>query len=426
MPEFAIKSDALGKVYRLGTQLTRADTLRDRLVELSRGGRRRSGTESRSGHMWALKDVSFEVGVGEVVGVVGANGAGKTTLLKILSRITEPTEGRAQLRGRVGSLLEVGTGFHGELTGRENIFLSGAIMGMRRAEIRAKYDDIVEFSGVERFINTPVKRYSSGMYVRLAFAVAAFLEPEILLVDEVLAVGDAQFQKKCIGKMGSVAREGRTVLVVSHNMGVVNQLCSRALWLDGGQLRDDGNPAQISRAYLAEGGAASPSSTFAEDPQRDTQVVAARLLGLDGESQQRFSCDEPLVVEIDYLVRRRTPGLYGALNVNAADGSPVMISYTYDIDPNPMEDLDEGLHTLRVTIPPRTLAAGDYSLDFSVARGHKATVLLEQGLVLGGFALDDFATMKGNRRNGYFSTILDWSVSDRALTAETRSSARRQ
>jgi lipopolysaccharide transport system ATP-binding protein len=418
MADVAIRTEGLGKVYRLGTQLTRADTLRDRITELSRSATRRARTDERRGGMvWALKDASFDVDIGEVVGVIGANGAGKTTLLKILSRITEPTEGRATLRGRVGSLLEVGTGFHGELTGRENIFLSGAIMGMRRAEIRAKYDEIVEFSGVERFIDTPVKRYSSGMYVRLAFAVAAFLEPEILLVDEVLAVGDAQFQKKCIGKMGSVAREGRTVLVVSHNMGVVNQLCTRAIWLDGGRLRADGDPARISREYLAEGGAGNATSAFAENAERDTQVVASRILAEDGESQQRFSCDEPLVVEIDYVVRRRTPGLYGTLSVNAADGSPVMISYTYDVDPNPMEDLDEGLHTLRVAIPPRTLAPGDYWLDFSVARGHKSTVIIEHGLVLGGFALDDFATMKGNRRTGYFSTILDWSVSDRSLAA---------
>ena len=203
--------------------------------------------------LWALRDVSFEVKRGEVVGIIGRNGAGKSTLLKILSRITEPTAGSAKIHGRVGSLLEVGTGFHPELTGRENIYLNGAILGMRRAEIERKFDEIVAFAEIERFLDTPVKRYSSGMYVRLAFAVAAHLEPEILLVDEVLAVGDAQFQKKCLGKMGDVAKEGRTVLFVSHNMVAVQTLCQRAFWLDSGQLKAQGEVGTIVTTYLRAG-----------------------------------------------------------------------------------------------------------------------------------------------------------------------------
>ena len=261
MSELAIHAEGLSKRYTLG-QLDAYKALRDVMADalyapfrgaarLAREGRLRPERQPTRGRMWALKDVSFEVGRGEVVGVVGRNGAGKTTLLKLLSRITEPTEGIATIHGRVGSLLEVGTGFHPELTGRENVYLNGAILGMRRAEIKAKFDDIVEFSGVEKFLDTPVKRYSTGMQVRLAFAVAAHLEPEILLVDEVLAVGDAAFQRKCLGKMESVATEGRTVFLVSHNMEAIRSLCTRAIWIDGGRLRADGDPHEIVRDYLA-------------------------------------------------------------------------------------------------------------------------------------------------------------------------------
>jgi lipopolysaccharide transport system ATP-binding protein len=218
------------------------------VVSLFSGNRNGNGPEE---HLWALKDVSFEVAAGDVVGLIGSNGAGKSTLLKILSRITEPTLGCAKLYGRVGSLLEVGTGFHPELTGRENIFLSGAILGMRRAEIARKFDEIVAFADIEQFIDTPVKRYSSGMYVRLAFAVAAHLEPEILLVDEVLAVGDASFQKKCLGKMGDIARAGRTVLFVSHNMTSIESLCTSCLLIKSGKVEAKGTPAEIVGRYLA-------------------------------------------------------------------------------------------------------------------------------------------------------------------------------
>ncbi|MBI2002816.1 MAG: ABC transporter ATP-binding protein [candidate division NC10 bacterium] len=255
MSEFAIRADNLSKRYRIGPRESYKalrDTLTDALVAPFRrlrrtgdGGRKtgdglpgpRSPVPGHDSHIWALQDVSFEVKPGEVVGIIGRNGAGKSTLLKILSRITRPTRGRAEIRGRVGSLLEVGTGFHPELTGRENTYLNGAILGMGRAEIDSKFGEIVAFAEVEKFIDTPVKRYSSGMYVRLAFAVAAHLEPEILLVDEVLAVGDAEFQKKCLGKMGDVAKEGRTVLLVSHNMGAITRLCRRAILLDQGRVR---------------------------------------------------------------------------------------------------------------------------------------------------------------------------------------------
>ena len=256
MSDIAIRVENLGKMYRIGRAQERHDTLRDALVaavrtpleRLRRDGRGRDGGKRT---IWALKDVSFEVRHGEVMGVIGRNGAGKTTLLKVLSRITEPTEGWAEIHGRVGSLLEVGTGFHPELTGRDNVYLNGAILGMRRTEIDRRFDEIVAFSEMERFIDTPVKHYSSGMYVRLAFAVAAHLEPEVLLVDEVLAVGDVAFRRKCVGKMGAVAKQGRTVLFVSHNMSAVNELCSRAVLLEGGTVVCQGQSRATVDRYLA-------------------------------------------------------------------------------------------------------------------------------------------------------------------------------
>ena len=256
MNDIAIQVENLGKRYQIGKSQQRHDTLRDALMaglrapwgRLRRNGRHRN--DDAEDTIWALKHVSFEVKRGEVVGIIGRNGAGKSTLLKMLTRITEPTGGRAVIHGRVGSLLEVGTGFHPELTGRENTYLNGAILGMSKTEIDSKFDEIVDFSGIEKFIDTPVKRYSSGMYVRLAFAVAAHLEPEILLVDEVLAVGDAAFQKKCLGKMGDVAESGRTVLFVSHNMAAIQVLCSRALLFDNGCLAREGTSADVVSYYL--------------------------------------------------------------------------------------------------------------------------------------------------------------------------------
>jgi lipopolysaccharide transport system ATP-binding protein len=265
MSDIAIRVDNLSKLYKIGALRSKHDTLRDRindvlfnplkkLAKVAKAQRNpitRSTPSSPDDHIWALKDVSFEVKRGEVIGIIGRNGAGKTTLLKILSRITEPTEGRVEIRGRVGSLLEVGTGFHPELTGRENIYLNGAILGMKKNEIERKFDEIVAFAEIEKFLDTPVKRYSSGMYVRLAFAVAAHLDPEILLVDEVLAVGDAAFQKKCLGKMGDVAKEGRTVLFVSHDMGAINSLTGACIYLRDGQVSAYGRTLQVVEQYLA-------------------------------------------------------------------------------------------------------------------------------------------------------------------------------
>jgi lipopolysaccharide transport system ATP-binding protein len=275
MADIAIRATGLSKRYRLGTR-ERYSTLRDSLARAARSRLRRlsrpadpwTAGEAEGDWLWALRDVSFDVRQGEVIGVIGRNGAGKSTLLKILSRITEPTDGMAEIHGRVGSLLEVGIGFHPELTGRENIYLSGAIIGMRRREIARQFDEIVAFADLERFVDTPVKRYSSGMYVRLAFAVAAHLQSDILLVDEVLAVGDAAFQKKCLGRLGDVARDGRTVLLVSHNLVTIERLCGSALLLEHGRVARRGSAAEVVQEYLARSTAVSPSGLSGDSTRR--------------------------------------------------------------------------------------------------------------------------------------------------------------
>jgi len=283
MSDIAIRVDKLGKRYRIGKVIDRSNSRRSLLQMAAAPFRYLASTlhEPASDEiLWALKDVSFQVKHGEVMGIIGHNGAGKTTLLKILSRITEPTEGRAHIHGRVASLLEVGTGFHPELTGRENIYLNGTILGMKRKEINRKFDEIVAFAEVEKFIETPVKRYSSGMYVRLAFAVAAHLEAEILLVDEVLAVGDAEFQKKCLGKMEDVATEGRTVLFVSHNMNAVQRLCSRCMLLEHGRLIGQGDTANIVVRYLSNDSyTASPAEWIDVSDARRQGTGKARFVG---------------------------------------------------------------------------------------------------------------------------------------------------
>lgn len=303
----AIHVDGLSKQYRIGGVRDRYDTLRD---HLARKVRRR--TVGGAGHrtIWALEDVSFDVPEGQVLGVIGPNGAGKTTLLRLLSRITQPTAGRAEIRGRVGSLLEVGTGFHPELTGRENVFLNGAVLGMQRKEIARKFDEIVDFSGVEEFIDTPVKRYSTGMQVRLAFAVAAHLEPEILLVDEVLAVGDVEFQRRCIGKMESIGASGRTVLFVSHSMPTVARLCERAILLRSGRLQEDGPATDVVAAYLSgvHGSAAERSWDLDTEAPGGENATLRRVRVVDraGVTRDSFDIREEVGIQLDFDILRPT------------------------------------------------------------------------------------------------------------------------
>lgn len=307
MNDTVIRLENLSKRYILGQAQAKGDGLRHVLEQALRGPWRKMRKRSASpNEFWALRDVNLEVHRGEVVGLIGRNGAGKSTLLKILSRITESTQGRVRMRGRLSSLLEVGTGFHPELTGRENIYLNGAVLGMTRLEIKSKFDEIVAFANIEKFLDTPVKRYSSGMYVRLAFAVAAHLEPEILIVDEVLAVGDAQFQKKCLDKMDKVGRSGRTVLFVSHNMQAVTRLCGRCIWMDEGRVRMDGPAHEVVRAYVGYG-AGIPTEYRWADPEKAPGDEVVRLLGVRVFSErpalpETFDIRYAVGVELDYEV----------------------------------------------------------------------------------------------------------------------------
>jgi lipopolysaccharide transport system ATP-binding protein len=326
-----ITVENLGKQYRLTRGGSAYATLREDLVAALGAPLRRlrgKGDEGAEDTIWALRHVNMEVHPGERLGIIGRNGAGKSTLLKVLSRITEPTEGWADLYGRVGSLLEVGTGFHGELTGRENIYLNGAILGMKRAQIARSFDEIVAFAEVERFLDVPVKRYSSGMYMRLAFAVAAHLHPEILIVDEVLAVGDASFRKKCLGKMSDVARGGRTVLFVSHNMSAVQSLCSRVIWLEEGREVDDGPPARVVKNYLRTGVTTMNQRVWddpATAPGNDKVRLRCAAVRPAGDSlEDEIAVHTPLRVEFEYW--NLVPGarLNLSVMVSTEDGSPIL------------------------------------------------------------------------------------------------------
>jgi lipopolysaccharide transport system ATP-binding protein len=321
----------LGKRYRIGER-ERYRALRDTLVEAIKAPLRGRRATASASTIWALRDVSLTVEPGEVLGVIGHNGAGKSTLLKILSRITEPTEGRAVVRGRVGSLLEVGTGFHPELTGRENIYLNGAILGMKRSEIARRFDEMVAFAEVERFIDTPVKRYSSGMYLRLAFAVAAHLEPEILLVDEVLAVGDAAFQKKCLGRMSDVAREGRTVLFVSHNLPSIEKLCQRVVVIDGGRMVMQGDPVECIAAYLGTRTEPRAGVDLSSVPRLDPRLTPV-LTSLDmmdgvGNPISAVGCGEALEFQLTYSATREIANPSFGIIISNGMGTPLFFLQT--------------------------------------------------------------------------------------------------
>lgn len=366
MSDIAIRVENLGKLYRIG-QRERYYTLRDvlarsltvpwrhlrRILQFAicnpKSGNSQFAIRSSQSdsYIWALKDVSFEVKKGEVLGVIGQNGAGKSTLLKILSRISEPTEGYAEIHGRVGSLLEVGTGFHPELTGRENVYLNGAILGMKKREIDSKFDEIVAFAEVEKFIDTPLKHYSSGMYVRLAFAVAAHLEPEILLLDEVLAVGDIAFQKKCLGKMGEVAKEGHLILFVSHNMQAIGSLCTLCIRLDNGRIADSGRAVSVVAGYLRSLQLASDDDVISEDkryhPYIDTSGIirftSISFMNSKGEKTKVLFFKEPFTVRIAFEVLQPIKEMRLALGISTPDG--MRISTTHHTD--------RGLETVNLT-----------------------------------------------------------------------------
>lgn len=380
MSELAIKVENLGKRYQIGALARRNDTLRDQLADMgnqmtSRLRRRAMSADdpASENEVWALKDVSFEVQRGQVLGVIGRNGAGKSTLLKLLSRVTEPTVGEIEIHGRVGSLLEVGTGFHPELTGRENIYLNGAILGMKRTEIESKFDEIVAFSEVEQFIDTPVKRYSSGMYLRLAFAVAAHLEPEILVVDEVLAVGDAEFQRKCLGKMGDVAQQGRTVMFVSHNMSAILRLTQESIVLEKGHLALRAPSAEAVDYYLSAGHSKAGERvwTEAEVPGSSApfRPVSIRIRDEKGHVADTLRSTEAVSVEVEYQLTAPISGLRVGLYLNTARSESVLT--TFDTDETGMferyTNRGAGHYISRCRIPADTFNQGRYTLGVNAS-----------------------------------------------------------
>jgi lipopolysaccharide transport system ATP-binding protein len=381
MSDIAIRVENLSKQYKIAATRLRHDTLRDQLMDGVKSLFRRKGSPKKEENtIWALRDVSFEVKQGELIGIIGRNGAGKSTLLKVLSRITEPTTGRAEIFGRVGSLLEVGTGFSRELSGRDNIYLSGAILGMKKAEIRRKFDEIVSFAEVEKFIDTPVKHFSSGMYLRLAFAVAAHLEPEILLVDEVLAVGDASFQKKCLGKMEDVTRKGRTILFVSHNMAAITHFCKWGIWLNKGQVEALANIEDIVARYLSSGVKECGEISFLDDLDRAPGTEYVRLLGVrikdrEGRVTSCLDVRHSFDIEIQYQILRRASNLRIGLRLMGNDGNVILSSADMDGLEGELKR-EPGTYLSRCTIPADFLNYGQYFVsvasDFPMIQVHFA------------------------------------------------------
>jgi lipopolysaccharide transport system ATP-binding protein len=435
MSDIAIQVRDIGKEYHIGGAPQRYATLRDRIASGVAAPFRRA-RKLLSGHaygaaeldetFWALKDITFDVQEGEVVGLIGRNGAGKSTLLKILSRITEPTEGHADVYGRVGSLLEVGTGFHPELTGRENIYLNGAILGMRKAEIDRKFDEIVDFSEIEKFIDTPVKHYSSGMFVRLAFAVAAHMEAEILLIDEVLSVGDAEFQRKCLGKMGEVAGSGRTVVFVSHNMPTVARLCERVILLDQGAIIEDGPSAAVVHTYLSSGIGHSAERTWDGDRRAPGNEVArmraVRVRDASGAVSEAHDIRQAILLEQEFEVLQGGHPLVPIFVVYNDEGTCVFATHGHETPwrrvPRP-----GGLYRASVEIPGNFMAEGMFVVLAGVVTHDPFRVHVEEHdavafQVVGTLDPDSARGDYGKRMPGVIQPLLPWT--DEAVQAATR------
>ncbi len=410
-----IRVENLGKRYRIGQRAARYATLRESLVQaavspinrlrraLDRNG---NGSADSERHIWALKDVSFEVKPGEVVGIIGRNGAGKSTLLKILSRVTEPTAGRVDLYGRVGSLLEVGTGFHSELTGRENMYLNGAILGMRRREIGRKFDEIVAFAEIDRFLDMPVKRYSSGMYMRLAFAVAAHLETEILVVDEVLAVGDQGFQQKCLGKMREVGRMGRTVLFVSHNMAAIQRLCHRAILLGGGRLTEDGSVAEVTNYYLGEA-ERSAHQWCREEPA--TSPFYFESISLRDQQDRTLSVIPTtgcLRIRLAFVVKEYHPGLM--VSVGLLDQYGEQIFGTCPQDSGKSAPETQGRHIYTVELPEDILMPKTYAIRAALWDPYHGSYDCVDGIRFEAMELASLANSTTGGRAGILAVRCNW------------------
>lgn len=409
MSELAIRVDGLGKCYVIGTSTDWYPTLRDVIAEHARstaarlaGRRSEAAAEKQRLEFWALRDISFRIAPGEVVGIVGSNGSGKSTLLKILSRITDPTEGSGVVHGRVGSLLEVGTGFHPELTGRENVYLNGVIIGMSRSDVARRFDEIVAFSGVERFIDTPVKRYSSGMYLRLAFSVAAHLEPEILLVDEVLAVGDAEFQKKCLGKIGEVARGGRTVVFVSHNLPALEMLCDRALHLQEGRLVADDEPraviAQYLRTYTSDSTERAWGDAKTAPEGSGVRLRRACVRPEGGTASDRIDVRSPFVIEID--VEQEEDGAVLTTSLSVVDENGVVV---FHVAPTtPPRPRPAGVYRETCHVPGDLMNDGVYRVEVGIET--PGEVLLTSTEVLQ-FGITDIANLRVGRYGKWVGAV---------------------
>jgi lipopolysaccharide transport system ATP-binding protein len=434
MSEIVITAENLSKSYLVGHQSAQREryaTIRDviarearnflrKTLDFARGRQIMQGDEIEE--FWALRDVSFEVKRGEVLGIIGRNGAGKSTLLKILSRITEPDRGRVTLRGRVASLLEVGTGFHPELTGRENIFLNGAILGMKRAEIKSKFDEIVAFADVERFLDTPVKRYSSGMFVRLAFSIAAHLEPEILVVDEVLAVGDAEFQKKSIGKMHSVAaEEKRTVLFVSHNLQAVQSLCDRAILLDSGAVIMEGAPRAVVTKYLAQAHSSNGERVWSATTAPGNESImlkAVRVLSSEGKPSGTLDSDHDVYVELEFLANQhnfRNANLCVGFDLASSEGVTVLRTYQTDLPPERWPPMQTGPNRWRCKIPKGFLNGGDFVVSPRIGIHNVSWIVHEDAVLQFRMHLSHgvsplWSSLTAASRPGLIAPILDWST----------------
>jgi lipopolysaccharide transport system ATP-binding protein len=409
MSSVAIRASGLGKRYRLGVATARYRTIREslgRAVARFFGPR---GDAAGQAQFWALKDVDFEIEHGEAVGIIGPNGAGKSTLLKILSRITGPTTGSVELTGRVGSLLEVGTGFHPELSGRENIFLNGAILGMRRQEILAQFDQIVDFSDTGRFLDTPVKHYSSGMYMRLAFAIAAHLEPDILVVDEVLAVGDAAFQKRCLGKMNDVARGGRTVLFVSHNMGAIKQLCTKGILLEGGRVRLVGTAEDAIRSYMMSSATCEGRWTRSSPLPREPGIYLRSIIVSDdaGETTGHVDSDSHCHVTIKAVATRAFADAEIAIRWTNEEGIPVFTTANTDTRGG-FVPIEAGEHQFEVVVPANFLNPGRYRLTIAALIPRVRLMDAVEDLAIQVDDVGSHATATRDGRLGVVTPVFEW------------------
>jgi lipopolysaccharide transport system ATP-binding protein len=403
----SVVARGLSKKYRLGSILLAHSLLRERLAAVLRAPFIRQSRPAGDEEFWALKDVSFEIKVGEIVGLIGRNGAGKSTLLRILSEITEPTEGEAVLNGKVASLLEVGIGFHPELSGRENVYLNGAILGMTRRETRSKFDEIVQFAEVGRFLDTPVKRYSSGMYVRLAFAVAAHLDPDILIIDEVLAVGDLAFQQKCLRKIRDIREQGRTVIIVSHAMSTVTSLCERAIWLDQGRVKKIGSAVEVVTAYVDEGIVNDvvwiPRH---HDPMEFDYRSVSVVRGDNGAPGDSVPADVPVDIIFDYEVKGPLPAGYIAIRLHNEYGEILFTSTSADGSGHRGHAWPVGPGKMRCRVPGNLLQPGRYSI--SVTRPRASFELLHENVVT--FTVNEQNSFSGHDgRDGKISPLLEWT-----------------